>query len=101
MATLHEAKFMGYSINFKTKSGRSNSDPVLIAVGNHEVLIKKGNRGDLQKKKRSTHIRQHILRHLRAENCTIPAAKQVLTFFFFLLEITPHVIMTCLTDIKV
>ena len=43
---------MGFSINFKTKSGRSNSVAVLIAVGNHEVLKKKGNRGDLQKKKK-------------------------------------------------
>ena len=38
MATLHEAEFMGFSIIFKTKSGRSNSVLDLIVEGNDEVL---------------------------------------------------------------
>ena len=38
MATLHEAKFMGFSIIFITKSGRSNSVLDLIVEVNHEVL---------------------------------------------------------------
>ena len=55
MATLHEAKFMGFSTIFITKSGRSNSLVALIVLGNDEVL-KKGNRGDLQKKKKGKHL---------------------------------------------
>ena len=42
---------MGYSINFETKSGRSNSVPDLIVVGNDEVLKKKET-GVISKKKK-------------------------------------------------
>ena len=38
MATLHEAKFMGFSIIFITKSGRSNSVPDLILEGEDDLL---------------------------------------------------------------
>ena len=49
MATLHEAKFMGFSIIFITKSGRSNSVPDLILEGEDD-LLKQRKRGDLKKK---------------------------------------------------
>ena len=83
---------MGISIIFLTKSGRSNSFAHLILEGEGELLKNK------KKKKTSSLVWQHVLCDFQAENCTKPLATHVITFFFFFfLEITSHVVMSCLS----
>ena len=55
MATLHQAKFMGYSNILITKSGRSNS-----FVDLEGRAFKKYKKGVISKKKRSSPVWQHF-----------------------------------------
>ena len=92
---------MSFSIIFRAKSGRSNSVLDLIVEGNDEVLKKKGNRGDLPKKNVNTCSAAHLVSFSGRKLHKSRSQTSGDLFFFFFLENTPHVMMTCLTDIKV
>ena len=91
MATLHETKYMAFSSIFLTKSGRSNS--ALRERTSFETKEKEKKGVISKKKKRSPPVYLHLWSHFWAENDITSATKQMLTFFFFFLEIIPHVLI--------
>ena len=101
MASLHEAKILGYSTVFITKSGRSNwlVDLFLLVMDGVLERMETGVISKKKKKKVNTCLPAHFVSLLGRK--LHKSCIQTGFDLFFFLEITPNFIISCLTYNKV